>query len=163
CQQDTEDRQRSQRILHSLLRACRAKSGRVSQPSPRAGILEAPRCSNIQSQDQAPMSSTKFIEDSIDQFRLPHDQRVRRNNHERAWDGDDDVPMKERKKLADEILSEGVANLARTQECLYAADSWSILIIFQAMDAAGKDSTIKHVMSGVNPQGVQVTSFKHPS
>src|SRR5947209_15032398 len=46
---------------------------------------------------------------------------------------------------------------------LYADDSWSLLVIFQAMDAAGKDSTIKHVMSGVNPQGVQVYSFKHPS
>jgi PPK2 family polyphosphate:nucleotide phosphotransferase len=46
---------------------------------------------------------------------------------------------------------------------LYAADTWSVLVIFQAMDAAGKDSTIKHVMSGVNPQGCQVFSFKHPS
>jgi PPK2 family polyphosphate:nucleotide phosphotransferase len=49
------------------------------------------------------------------------------------------------------------------QELLWAADSWSVLVIFQAMDAAGKDGAIKHVMSGINPQGVEVTSFKHPS
>ena len=53
--------------------------------------------------------------------------------------------------------------LAEAQELLYASDTWSILLIFQAMDAAGKDGTIKHVMSGVNPQGCQVYSFKHPS
>jgi PPK2 family polyphosphate:nucleotide phosphotransferase len=53
--------------------------------------------------------------------------------------------------------------LAEAQEMLYADDSWSLLAIFQAMDAAGKDSTIKHVMSGINPQGCQVYSFKHPS
>lgn len=56
-----------------------------------------------------------------------------------------------------------VEELARQQERLYAHDQWSLLVIFQAMDAAGKDSTIKYVMSGVNPQGVQVTSFKAPS
>jgi PPK2 family polyphosphate:nucleotide phosphotransferase len=56
-----------------------------------------------------------------------------------------------------------VAELAEAQTLLYASDTWAVLLIFQAMDAAGKDSTIKHVMSGVNPQGCQVFSFKHPS
>jgi len=64
---------------------------------------------------------------------------------------------------ADELLAEGVAKLAELQDMLYAQDHWSVLLIFQAMDAAGKDGTIKHVLSGVNPQGVQVFSFKAPS
>jgi len=64
---------------------------------------------------------------------------------------------------AKEVLQEGVKLLADFQDMLYAQDRWSVLLIFQAMDAAGKDGTIKHVMSGVNPQGVEVTSFKQPS
>jgi PPK2 family polyphosphate:nucleotide phosphotransferase len=67
------------------------------------------------------------------------------------------------KKDAEELLAEGVAALAEWQERLYAADRWSALFIFQAMDAAGKDGAIKHVMSGVNPQGCQVASFKAPT
>lgn len=61
------------------------------------------------------------------------------------------------------ILAEGVNELRDIQEKLYAQKEWSVLIVFQAPDAAGKDSTIEHVMSGVNPQGVHVTSFKRPS
>jgi PPK2 family polyphosphate:nucleotide phosphotransferase len=61
------------------------------------------------------------------------------------------------------LLAAGVARLSELQERLYAEHSWSLLAVFQAMDAAGKDGTIKHVMSGVNPQGCQVTSFKQPS
>jgi PPK2 family polyphosphate:nucleotide phosphotransferase len=64
---------------------------------------------------------------------------------------------------AHEMLERGVQQLAEYQSMLYAQDRWSLLLIFQAMDAAGKDGTIKHVMSGVNPQGVQVFSFKAPS
>ncbi|HXV37047.1 MAG TPA: polyphosphate kinase 2 family protein [Myxococcota bacterium] len=64
---------------------------------------------------------------------------------------------------AREMLQKGIELLADYQERLYAQDRWSLLLIFQAMDAAGKDGTIKHVMSGVNPQGVQVYSFKAPS
>ncbi|MEX2208810.1 MAG: polyphosphate kinase 2 family protein [Myxococcota bacterium] len=64
---------------------------------------------------------------------------------------------------AAEYLARGVEILADLQERLYAQDKWGLLLIFQAMDAAGKDGTIKHVMSGVNPQGVQVYSFKAPS
>jgi len=60
-------------------------------------------------------------------------------------------------------LADGVAQLAELQDQLYAQDRRSLLLVFQAMDAAGKDGTIKHVMSGVNPQGVHVTSFKRPS
>lgn len=69
----------------------------------------------------------------------------------------------ENKPEAATALAEGVALLGELQERLYAQNRWALLLIFQAMDAAGKDSTIKHVMSGVNPQGCQVTSFKAPS
>jgi PPK2 family polyphosphate:nucleotide phosphotransferase len=69
----------------------------------------------------------------------------------------------EQKGAAAEMLARGIDWLADEQEKLYAQDRWGVLLVFQAMDAAGKDSTIKHVMSGVNPQGVQVTSFKAPS
>lgn len=69
----------------------------------------------------------------------------------------------EGKPLVKETLQIGVDALAAMQDILYAQDKWSLLIIFQAMDAAGKDGAIKHVMSGVNPQGCQVSSFKAPS
>ena len=64
---------------------------------------------------------------------------------------------------AKDILARGIKELAEAQELLWASDTRALLVVFQAMDAAGKDSTIKHVMSGVNPQGVQVVSFKQPS
>jgi PPK2 family polyphosphate:nucleotide phosphotransferase len=67
------------------------------------------------------------------------------------------------KPRAKELLETGVQMLADLQDVLYAQDQWSILLIFQAMDAAGKDGAIKHVMSGINPQGCQVFSFKGPS
>jgi PPK2 family polyphosphate:nucleotide phosphotransferase len=67
------------------------------------------------------------------------------------------------KPRAKEGLQIGVSALAELQDMLYAQDKWAVLLIFQAMDAAGKDGTIKHVMSGVNPQGCQVFSFKSPS
>ena len=69
----------------------------------------------------------------------------------------------EDKPRAQESLATGVLALAELQDMLYAQDRWAMLLIFQAMDAAGKDGTIKHVMSGVNPQGCQVYSFKAPS
>lgn len=64
---------------------------------------------------------------------------------------------------AEELLAKGVARMAELQDKLYAQNRWGLLIIFQAMDAAGKDGAISHVMSGVNPQGCQVYSFKQPS
>ena len=66
-------------------------------------------------------------------------------------------------KRASKALGEATERLVELQDMLYAQDRWSLLLIFQAMDAAGKDGTIKHVMSGVNPQGVEVHSFKAPS
>jgi len=67
------------------------------------------------------------------------------------------------RKHAEELLARGITKLSALQEKLYAQDRWALLVIFQAMDAAGKDSAIKHVMSGVNPQGCEVFSFKQPS
>jgi len=96
-------------------------------------------------------------------FRVRPDAAFRLADHDPAWAGDEEIPEKKRKSRAQKILEASREELAATQELLYAADTWSMLVIFQALDAAGKDGAIKHVMSGVNPQGVQVTSFKHPS
>jgi PPK2 family polyphosphate:nucleotide phosphotransferase len=73
------------------------------------------------------------------------------------------APAYKSEKHYQELLGEHVAALSSLQQLLYASNSHAILLIFQAMDAAGKDGAIKHVMSGVNPQGCQVFSFKHPS
>src|ERR1700723_3892945 len=78
------------------------------------------------------------------------------------FDPGDTRGLKMDKAEAAEFLQRGTEWLAEEQDMLYAQDRWSMLCVFQAMDAAGKDGTIKHVMSGVNPQGVQVTSFKAP-
>lgn len=67
------------------------------------------------------------------------------------------------KEHAEEALQQDIAKMAELQDKLYAQDRWSLLLIFQAMDAAGKDGAVKHVMSGVNPEGCQVYSFKAPS
>jgi PPK2 family polyphosphate:nucleotide phosphotransferase len=74
-----------------------------------------------------------------------------------------DFTKEEDKPRSKEALARGVTALAELQDKLYAQDKWAVLLIFQAMDAAGKDGAIKHVMSGVNPQGCQVYSFKSPS
>jgi PPK2 family polyphosphate:nucleotide phosphotransferase len=87
-------------------------------------------------------------------------------NHDPGWAGDGefkDLKKDELKARAVTALQENVADLADAQELLYASDVHSVLIVLQAMDAAGKDGTIKHVMSGVNPQGCQVFAFKKPS
>ena len=110
--------------------------------------------------DKSNMLNRKQI---VKQFRVEPGEKFRLKDHDPGWDGDDDVPKAERKKIAQEVLTQDVSALAEAQELLYASDTWSLLVIFQAIDAAGKDGTIKHVMSGVNPQGVQVYSFKHPS
>ncbi len=68
-----------------------------------------------------------------------------------------------KKEKAQELLQRGIRSLAAMQDKLYAQDQWGVLLVFQAMDAAGKDGAIKHVMSGINPQGCQVYSFKNPS
>jgi PPK2 family polyphosphate:nucleotide phosphotransferase len=96
--------------------------------------------------------------------RLSRSYRVTDGRNFRLKDFDPaDTANVQSKEHATALLEGGRARLSRLQEKLYAQDRWGLLLIFQAMDAAGKDGTIKHVMSGVNPQGCQVYSFKAPS
>jgi len=83
-----------------------------------------------------------------------------------AWTGGpefEELSAKQLSQTAKELLHRGVKELSKAQELLWASDTYALLVVFQALDAAGKDSTIEHVMSGVNPQGVHVVSFKQPS
>jgi PPK2 family polyphosphate:nucleotide phosphotransferase len=104
-------------------------------------------------------STRKRIEKLVDPYRVARGKGFRLKD----FDPGDTGGIKEQKSEAKDLLAKGVAWLSDQQERLYAQDRWSLLLVFQAMDAAGKDSTIEHVMSGVNPQGVQVFSFKQPS
>jgi PPK2 family polyphosphate:nucleotide phosphotransferase len=92
--------------------------------------------------------------------------RAALHDRDPAWSGGPDfesLSEKELKAEARDVLDQGVEELSELQEKLWADDRYSVLLVFQALDAAGKDSAIKHVMTGVNPQGVQVVSFKKPS
>jgi PPK2 family polyphosphate:nucleotide phosphotransferase len=100
--------------------------------------------------DRMKMDSKDFRVEEGEKFRL-QDRRTRLK------------PLYASKDEYRDMLAEHVGELSRLQEMLYAYDRYSLLVIFQAMDAAGKDSAIKHVMSGVNPQGCHVVTFKHPS
>jgi PPK2 family polyphosphate:nucleotide phosphotransferase len=96
----------------------------------------------------------------------PTDGRFNLSDYDPAWRDTKDLRAlseKQLKKQAKVYLDRDLKLLTECQEKLYADNRYSVLIIFQAMDAAGKDTTIKHVMSGINPQGCEVTSFKHPS
>jgi PPK2 family polyphosphate:nucleotide phosphotransferase len=96
--------------------------------------------------------------------KLAHRYRVRDGAKFRLkqWDPDDTAGLED-DETARELLAEGIQRLSDLHGKLYAQDRWSLLLIFQAMDAAGKDSTIKHVFSGLNPVGCQVASFKEPT
>jgi len=96
----------------------------------------------------------------LDPYRITHGKGFHLRDHDPADTGG---LASEDKPEAKRMLTDGVERLSELQEKLYASDEWGALLIFQAMDAAGKDGTIKHVLSGVNPQGCQVTSFKQPS
>jgi PPK2 family polyphosphate:nucleotide phosphotransferase len=93
-------------------------------------------------------------------YRVTHGKKFRLKDVD---PGDTGELKSEDKPRSKQMLQVGIDALAQLQDVLYAQDRWSVLLIFQAMDAAGKDGTIKHVMSGVNPQGCQVSSFKAPS
>jgi len=99
------------------------------------------------------------IQKYVEPFRITKGEGFRLKSYDPA----DTCGLKLDKGEASELLQQGTEWLAQEQDVLYAQDRWSLLLVFQAMDAAGKDSTIKHVMSGVNPQGCQVSSFKQPS
>ena len=96
--------------------------------------------------------------------KIAHTFRIESGKHFRLKDFDPgDTGQWKSKEHAERALMAGVARTAELQDKLYAQDRWALLLIFQAMDAAGKDGAVKHVMSGVNPQGCQVYSFKTPS
>ncbi len=102
----------------------------------------------------------------IDLFRVDPEKKVRLKDHDTGWAQNEEFKEFGKDKLkerAAEVLEQNRVDLDEVQQLLYADDRYSLLIIFQAMDAAGKDGTIKHVMSGVNPQGCQVFSFKKPT
>jgi PPK2 family polyphosphate:nucleotide phosphotransferase len=100
------------------------------------------------------------IREIIEPYRITDGKNFRLKDIDPEDTGDFNKTDKERFGVA---LEEGILMLRELQERLYADDKWGILLIFQAMDAAGKDGAIKHVFSGINPQGCQVTSFKSPS
>jgi PPK2 family polyphosphate:nucleotide phosphotransferase len=100
------------------------------------------------------------IDKLLKRYRIEHGKQFRLSDHDPA---DTHGLKSELKPQAKELLDDGVKKLSGLQSILAAQDRWGLLLIFQAMDAAGKDGTIKHVMSGVNPQGVEVWSFKEPS
>jgi PPK2 family polyphosphate:nucleotide phosphotransferase len=100
------------------------------------------------------------IDKLLHRYRVAHGKNFRLKDHDPA---DTHGLGSELKPQAKKMLEDGVKEACRLQETLAAQDRWGLLLIFQAMDAAGKDGTIKHVMSGVNPQGVDVWSFKSPS
>src|ERR1700690_4046060 len=100
------------------------------------------------------------IEKMLKKYRVENRKHFRLKDHDPA---DTHGLDSESKDEAKELLADGVQKLSELQDILAAQDRWGMLVIFQAMDAAGKDGTIKHVMSGVNPQGVDVTSFKVPT
>ncbi len=102
----------------------------------------------------------------LDRFRVPAGEKVRLKDYYTDWDQVPELKNLEKvavKERSEELLKQNQIELAAAQEMLYSDDRHALLIVFQAMDAAGKDGTIKHVMSGVNPQGCQVFSFKKPS
>ncbi|MDQ6785766.1 MAG: polyphosphate kinase 2 family protein [Acidobacteriota bacterium] len=94
----------------------------------------------------------------VKKFLVPEGKKLKLKDYETDFTGD----YKDKKEAVAD-LTENIERLAKLQDVLYAQNTHAILLIFQAMDAAGKDSVIKHVMSGVNPQGCEVTSFKQPS
>jgi PPK2 family polyphosphate:nucleotide phosphotransferase len=108
-----------------------------------------------------------MIEEKVlKRFRVKPGTRLKLQDHEPSWKQSEALKRLGKataKGRAQEFLAENLADLAAAQELLWASDTHSVLVVLQAMDAAGKDGTIKHVMSGVNPQGVCVTGFKRPS
>jgi PPK2 family polyphosphate:nucleotide phosphotransferase len=105
----------------------------------------------------------KEIIDQIEKYTHPFRITSGKGFQLKDFDAGDTRGLRMDKGEAAELLQRGTQWLAEEQNVLYAQDRWSLLLVFQAMDAAGKDSTIKHVMSGVNPQGCRVSSFKQPS
>jgi PPK2 family polyphosphate:nucleotide phosphotransferase len=102
----------------------------------------------------------------LEQLTVEPGRRAALAERDPGWTGGPDfegLSHEELKAEAKAVLAQGVEELSEAQELLWASDTYALLVVFQAMDAAGKDSAIEHVMTGVNPQGVQVVSFRAPS
>jgi PPK2 family polyphosphate:nucleotide phosphotransferase len=107
-----------------------------------------------------------LTDEMVDRFRVAAGTKVRLDRWSTKWDvpaGLEDLNKEELKRDADEIVSERVRRLAELQDVFWADGRYAMLAVFQGLDASGKDSTIKHVTSGMNPAGVHVVSFKEPS
>ena len=129
-----------------------AKKIKTESNAPAANLMDLRKLSKKTIIERAKKFSKQYCVANGNDFRLEDYETKASFN---LGDGD--------KPLVEQTLELGVDALSAMQDILYAQDKWSLLIIFQAMDAAGKDGAIKHVMSGVNPQGCQVSSFKAPS
>jgi PPK2 family polyphosphate:nucleotide phosphotransferase len=104
--------------------------------------------------------------DWFDEFRVRPGSKVRLKDYDTGWSHEDPFKGMDKaaaKERAGTVLAEGIRELAAAQDLLAADDRYAVLVLLQAMDAAGKDGTVKHVMSGMNPQGCQVHSFKRPT
>ncbi len=111
-------------------------------------------------------SSSETRERVLKELRVEPGASANLAGRDTSWTGGheyDRLSATELDATAKAVLARGIEQLTDAQELLWASDTYALLVVFQAMDAAGKDSTIKHAMSGVNPQGVQVVSFKQPS
>jgi len=126
-------------------------------------VKSAAQPQNVSPSKVNTFNKKEFISDAkklSKKYRVTNDKKFRLKDFPTL---EKDKEFKKGKQELETALQQGVDILAAMQDKLYAQDKWSILLIFQAMDAAGKDSAIKHVMSGINPQGCEVTAFKAPS
>lgn len=108
----------------------------------------------------------QLVDEILKRCKIDVENTFKLSDHLTDWTGSGDLKKlsdQKLKKKAKKIIDHNLEELSDVQELLYATNKYSLLLIFQAMDAAGKDGTIKHVMSGINPQGCQVFSFKKPS
>ena len=114
----------------------------------------------MRSPRQRPNETQEFQDMKInsDHFRVPHGKNVKLGEWPTTV-----KPFFDSKKAYQKLLEEHVEKLSKLQELHYASNRYALLLIFQGMDAAGKDGAIRHVMSGINPQGCEVASFKQPS
>jgi PPK2 family polyphosphate:nucleotide phosphotransferase len=132
--------------------------------TPKAGKLKAGKVKAAKAKSGAPDAARKgrglHVKELLRPFRVTNRKDFRLKDH----------PTEDTRKdfdftgeISKALMADGINDLQKLQDLLYADNRWSVLLVFQAMDAAGKDSTIEHVMSGVNPQGCHVTAFKRPS
>jgi len=111
-------------------------------------------------------AAKQLVKEILDRCKIDEKNNFKLDKYNTKWieaDEIEDYGEKKLKKKTKQILEDNLEELSEAQELLYATNKYSLLLIFQAMDAAGKDGTIKHVMAGINPQGCQVFSFKKPS